>query len=601
MKKYHFKQFAATRLFYPVVRYSPDGTLIGHINNTTGQYNLWTVPSGGGFAQQLTSYTDNTVRDFVWSHDGQQLALQIDQNGDEFHQMYLLSARGGWANPITNAMQAQHYVAEWSPDDRILLYAANDRNPTDVDVILHDVETGETRRPMPEGKRIYAVSWSPDGRYVLALEVNSNTDQNIYILNVETGEITNATPHEGEGVFFPGPWATDSSGFYMRSSHQREFLGLAFYHLADNQWDWLDTPEHDVENVVISRNGVLVWDINDNGASKLRGHDLRTGQDLMMPDLPLCVIGGMDISPDGERLAITLARPTEAFNLYEVDLATGNIQALSQSMLGGIDPADMVEPEAVFFPSFDSRQIPAWLYRPKGEGKFPVILSIHGGPEAQERTQYNYNGLYQYLLNRGFGILAPNIRGSTGYGLSYQKLIHRDWGGAELKDIEHAAQYLRSLDWVDNNRIAVFGGSFGGFATLSAVTRLPEYWACAVDIVGPSNLITFVKSVPPHWRPMMKQWVGDPDEDRDMLVERSPITYVDKIRSPLLVIQGAKDPRVVQAESDQMVERIRKNGGSVEYYVDENEGHGATRRENVIKWYQIVVDYLEAQMLDDPV
>ena len=180
--------------------------------------------------------------------------------------------------------------------------------------------------------------------------------------------------------------------------------------------------------------------------------------------------------------------------------------------------------------------------------------------------------------------------------MSYQKLIHRDWGGDELKDIEFAAKYLNSLDWVNNQRVAIFGGSFGGFAVLSAVTRLPEYWTCAVDIVGPANLLTFVRSVPPHWLPAMKSWVGDPDEDREFLIERSPTTYVDNIRAPLLVIQGAKDPRVVKAESDQMVERIRQNGGDVEYFVDENEGHGATRRENMIKWNELVVKYLEENL-----
>jgi dipeptidyl aminopeptidase/acylaminoacyl peptidase len=230
-----------------------------------------------------------------------------------------------------------------------------------------------------------------------------------------------------------------------------------------------------------------------------------------------------------------------------------------------------------------------------------VILSIHGGPEAQERARYNYSGLYQYLLSRGFGILAPNIRGSTGYGISYQKLIHRDWGGAELKDIEHAVKYLKTLDWIDSNRICVYGGSFGGFATLSAVTRLPEHFALGVDLVGPSNLVTFAKSVPPFWKHMIKTWVGDPEEDEAMLLERSPMTYVDNVRAPLLVIQGAKDPRVVQAESDQFVERIRANGGDVRYYVDEQEGHGATRTENRLKWYQMVADYIEEYLLDEPV
>ncbi len=596
MKKYQYKQFAATRLFFPVVRYSPDGQSVGHIVNTTGQYNLWTVKSGGGFARQLTAYSDNTVRDFQWSPDGQKITLQVDQNGDEFHQISILPAQGGWAENITDAPQAQHSLADWSPDGKFLAFAANDRNPVEMDVIIYDTATAETRRPMPTGARFYPASWSPDGRLLLVAEFISNTAQKVHILNVQSGEIINATPDEG--LFSPGPWSADGGGFYIFTSFEREYIGLAFYDLETNQRDWVETPEHDIENAVISRNNVLVWSVNDNGASKLYGRDLNSKRELTMPDLPLCVVAGMDIAPDGTRLAFTLTRPTEASNLYELELATAKIKALSQSMLGGITPEDLIEPSAVFYPSFDERQIPAWLYRPEGAGKFPVVLSIHGGPEAQERTQYNYNGLYQFLLSRGIGILAPNIRGSTGYGLSYQKLIHRDWGGDELKDIEGAAKYLDSLDWVDPERLAVFGGSFGGFAALSAAARLPQYWACAVDIVGPANLLTFVQSVPPHWRPMIKSWVGDYEEDRDFLIERSPITYVEQIRAPLLVIQGAKDPRVVKAESDQMVELIRQNGGDVEYYVDENEGHGATRRENSIKWMELVADFLVAQLLN---
>ena len=597
MKNYSYKQFASTRLFYPVVRYSPDGKSVGHITNTTGQYNLWTVPSGGGLARQLTCYTDNTVRDFQWSPDGQQLVLQIDQNGDEFHQVYLLPERGGWANAITNALDAQHYIGEWSPDGETIVYAANDRNPVDMDIVLYETATGKTRRPMPTDKRLFPFSWSPDSRFLVVAEVNGNTDQSLHLLNAETGEIINATANDTNELFLPGPWSPDGGGFYFRSSFQREFLGMAFYSLKENGWEWVETPEHDIEHIVVSKNGLLVWSINENGASKLRGRDLRSGKDMILPDLPFCVIGGLDISPDGTHLAMTLATATEAYNLYEINLESGVLQKLSQSMLGGIDPIDLIEPSTEFFPSFDGRQIPAWLYRPKGEGKFPVVLSIHGGPETQERTQYNYNGMYQYLLNRGIGVLAPNIRGSTGYGLSYQKLIHRDWGGDELKDIEYAAKYLTSLDWVDEKRIAIYGGSFGGFAVLSAISRLPEYWACAVDVVGPANLITFTQSLPAHWRPMIKSLVGDPVEDREMLIERSPITYVENIQTPLLVIQGANDPRVVKAESDQMVEQIQQNGGNVEYFVDENEGHGATRRENLIKWMQMVVDYFEAKLL----
>jgi dipeptidyl aminopeptidase/acylaminoacyl peptidase len=595
VKKYRFEQFTSTRLYTGAVGYSPDGKQIAHVNNGSGQFNLWTVPSGGGFPRQLTAFADNTVRNFAWSPDSRSILIQADQNGDEQHQLYLVGAVGGWPEALTDKLDVQHNLSQgsWSPDGKTIAYCANDTNPANMDILLRNMETGAITRPLPSGKLYEPVAWSPDGRYLTVIDVYSNTNQNILLLDVRSGEATDTTPHEGETIFYPGPWASDGSGFYLVTNQGREFSSLAFYRLADSRWEWFQTPDEDIENVVVSKDKpIVVWSVNESGRSRLYGLNLADKTPLRLPDLPLGVIGGLDISPDGERLALVLVRPGEASNLYEFDLKTGELKALGQSMLGGIDPADMIEPELVSYPTHDGRSIPAWLYRPKGAGRFPVVLSIHGGPEAQERAAYNYN--------RGFGILAPNIRGSTGYGISYQKLIHRDWGGDELKDIEYAAKYLRGLDWVDSNRIAVYGGSFGGFATLSAVTRLPEYWAVGVDLVGPANLITFVKAVPPFWKRFMKLWVGDPEEDRAFLIERSPITYVDNIRVPMLVIQGAKDPRVVKSESDQMVERIRANGGEVQYYVDENEGHGATRRENALKWYRMVADFLEAHLLDEP-
>lgn len=604
VKKYQFEQFSATRLYTPLVAYSPDGRTILHANNATGQFNLWTVPSGGGFARQLTSYTENTLRSAMWSPDGKQILFTADHNGDEQHQIYILGAAGGWAEALTDAPKVQHFIIDpWSPNGKTIAYAANDRTPTQQDVLLRNLATGETTRPFPPLGLLFPAMWSPDGRYLTVAQVTSNTNQTVWLHDTQTGENVEVTPHEGEIIYFPGPWAPDGSGFYIVTDEGREFKGLAFYRLADKSRTWVETPERDVENVVVSKNGeALVWAVNEDGASKLYGRNLKTGAALKLPDLLLGVVGNMDISPDGKRLAMVFVRPVEASNLYEVDLQTGKMEARGQSMLGGIDPNDLPNPELVHFPTFDGKQIPAWLYKPStGQAPYPVILSIHGGPEAQERPSYSYNGFYQYMLSRGFAILAPNIRGSTGYGKTYQKLIHRDWGGAELKDIEHAAKYLQRQEWVDKNRMVVFGGSFGGFATLSAATRLPQYWAAAIDLVGPANLLTFVKAVPPTWRFMMKAWVGDPEEDHDLLVERSPITYVDNLKAPILIIQGANDPRVVKAESDQMVERIKQNGGDVTYYVDEAEGHGTTKRENTLKWYRMISEYLEERLLDEPV
>lgn len=392
-------------------------------------------------------------------------------------------------------------------------------------------------------------------------------------------------------MFWPGPWKNDNSGFYFATNTGREYNGVAFYNLETRTWDWVYTPEADVEHVVLSENGhTLLYNLNVAGGSQLRRDEGN------LPELPLGVVSDLNLNSDGDKAVLLFSKPQEAVNLYELDVATGELQALEQSMIGGIDLDDLQKPDLVHFESFDGRDIPAWLYKPKNASeKCPVVVSIHGGPESQERPGYAYTGLYQYLLECGVGVLAPNIRGSTGYGVSYQKLIHRDWGGDELKDIEHAAKYLQSLDWVDEGRLAVFGGSFGGFAVLSAVTRLPEYWVAGVDIVGPANLVTFAKAVPPHWRAMMKTWVGDPEEDAGFLMERSPITYVENVKVPLLVIQGANDPRVVKAESDQMVERMREKGLEVEYYVDERSGHGPTNREERNKWMRMSAEFLLQQ------
>ncbi len=219
----------------------------------------------------------------------------------------------------------------------------------------------------------------------------------------------------------------------------------------------------------------------------------------------------------------------------------------------------------------------------KAGGRHPVVLSIHGGPEAQERPSYNYGGLYQYLLSRGIAVLAPNIRGSNGYGRTYQRLILRDWGGGDLGDFEAAAKFIQAADWADPGKIGVFGGSYGGFACLTCMSRLPQYFACGVDVVGPSNLVTLAKSVPPTWRSMIAAWVGDPDTEADFLLSRSPITYADQIVAPLFVIQGANDPRVNKAESDGIVEALRARGVEVRYDVYDDEGHGFTRKENEAK------------------
>lgn len=596
-----FEQFTAIRRYQNTLAFSPDGSEIAYSVNTSGQYNLWRQPSEGGYPHQVTLSGSQAVRQIAWSPDGESLLYTADNDGDEFTKIYQVSVRGGRPREIAVQPQVRYFLQGWSPDGRYMAYAGNDREPTDQDVILRDAETGEVTRPMADGGLYSPAFWSPDNQHLLVVKVFSNTNTDLYVLDVDSGEARLFTEHEGETKYVPAGWAVDGSGFYALSDEDREYTGLALYRLEDGSREWVETPDWDIEDAVVSANGRwLVWSVNEDGYSRLFVRNMTGESEPVQIDLPEGVLGTMTLSRSGDRLGLLWQQATHPTELFIVDLATLDVNQITDSFLGGLQEGDLTEPELIRYPTFDGKQIPAFLYRPKGvEGKVPVVLSIHGGPEAQERPQYMYSGFYQYLTSRGIAVLAPNIRGSSGYGKTYQKLIHHDWGGDELKDLEAAAQYLQAQDWVDGERIGVYGGSFGGFATLSCISRLPDYWAVAVDLVGPSNLVTFAKAVPPTWRRMMAQWVGDPETEADFLMSRSPVTYVDQITTPLFVIQGANDPRVVKPESDQIVERLHERGVDVRYDVYDDEGHGFTKRENELRAFRDIAGFLEAHLAGD--
>lgn len=595
-----FEQFFALRRTYFLnnLAFSPDSRQISYVHDGSGQFNLWSSPVEGGYPRQLTTREEEAVRHHRWTSSG--IVLELDHLGAEQWQVNILPADGvGWPRAVTERDDVQYQIGPVADDGRRMLFCGNQERPTNVSLYLLDIEQGEPRLVLDrEKQQLYPFAWHPDGRRAAIVDFLGNTNQHAYLLDVESGEFRDLTPHEDEEFNQPVGFSADGRSLYSITDRGAEYNFIEAIDLATGARNPLIKAKWDVEHADLSADRRrLGYTINEDGYSRFHMLDLETGRELPTPAIPHGACSQYAISPDGRLVAALIGTGKRVFDVYVANIDAGTVVRVTENFLGGIPESELVEPELIHFETFDGKRVQAWLYRPSGAtGRLPVVLSVHGGPEVQERTHVTRSSsFYQYLLSRGIAVLAPNIRGSTGCGKSYQRLIHRDWGGDELKDIEHAAIWLRQQAWADRDRIAVYGASFGGFATLSAMTRLPDYWRCGIDLVGPSNLVTFAKAVPPHWRATMKEWVGDPEEDFDFLMSRSPITYVEHMKAPLLVLQGANDPRVVKPESDQMVEKLRSLGHEVEYHVFEDEGHDFSKRANQLKAYRLIAAFLFKQ------
>jgi dipeptidyl aminopeptidase/acylaminoacyl peptidase len=575
--------------------------------------------NGGPYASyQLTNFIDDSVRHIFSSPIDTSLVFFADYQGTENFQIYKISdAFHSWPEPITQNTKVRYEWGEecFSNDGKYITYSSNEANPLDMLVYVHNIDSNQTSC-VTAGKSGWYIPgyWSPDNKRINCYQLITLTDFNIWLLDINNNEMIKVTPDEEEKGqeekirYIVGPWSPDGKGFYVVTDLRHEYTGLSFYDISKSKLEWISTPDYDIGSVVLSNDGkVLAWTQNVDGYSNIYVKNLQNEeiQELSEISKRKGVIGDLKISPDGKRIGFLMSTPFSPFNIYVLDIETERLERLTDALIGNIPEDRMVQPELIKYNSFDGLEIQALLYRPNyndnngsnnsNNKKLGAVLSIHGGPTAQERPTYAYAGFYQYLANNSLAVLAPNFRGSTGYGKSFEKKIYHDWGGNELKDLEYVTKWLLSQDWIDVNRLAVFGASFGGFATLSCITRLPHYdWKAAVDIVGPSNLITFVKTVPEHWKRFMGELVGDAEKEEDFLKERSPITYVDNIKKllSLLIIQGANDPRVVKKESDQIVERLRNKSIDVEYIIFEDEGHGFTKYSNLVKALKRSAEFL---------
>ena len=578
--------------------FSPDGRCLAYLMNTPGTPQVFRQDSPGQSGVQLTS-RDGIARAIHWSPSGDALAFTMDTGGNEREQIYVMLPDGREQRCVTDYPEAIHHFGAWSPDGTQIAFVSNRREPAFFDLYVVDVGTGHDRCILQQDRYLTVADWSSDGRQLLVRELLSNSDHNLHVFDLETAALRLVTPHQGDARFESAQFLPDNRSVLLCTDQDRDFLALARLDTKLSRLRPLLERRADVESCELTADGKrLVALLNRDGWSEvvIARLDERILRGLVSVRLP-GVASGCRISANGSRIALSLNSPTMNPDVWSMDPETTARTRWTRAPLGGLEDLTWVEPKAIQYPSYDGLQIPALLYRPKDApvGPMPTIVHIHGGPESQDRP--NFSPVYQYLAHRGYTVLAPNVRGSTGYGNAYCHLDDREKRYDALRDVEYAHRWLVSSGNAESNRIGIMGASYGGFTVLACLTRQPELWAVGVDIVGISNFETFFQHTGPWRRHLRAREYGDPVTDVHLLRDLSPIHAVDQIRAPLMVIQGANDPRVPQVESDQMVAQLRARNHPVEYLLFPDEGHGIVKLENRIKAYTAIAELLDQHLL----
>jgi dipeptidyl aminopeptidase/acylaminoacyl peptidase len=545
----------------------------------------------------------------------------MDRGGSERTQLFLLEEDGARTVPLTEGFpDAIHYPGAgggWSPDGHQIAFAANRRSVADFDIYVQPVAPVGPATLVYEGRGTsFVQGWGPSGDYLIFVAYHTPANQDIFQLNLADGSTVCLTPHQGDVRFQQVALAPNGHTLYCSTDHESDVLRPVAIDMATLSLRVLLPSAWDVDLLALAPNGAtLAVVFNEDGVAAWRLIDTTSGRDLPVPLLPQgLVFSSVRWSPDGRALLFDYTGPQHNADVWQfrfdpemlalLDHAgemfspalpeAPRLTRITHSSRAGLPRAGFVQPELVHYRSFDGRPIPAWLYLPTGSPRrnagLPMIVDVHGGPESQRRVEFN--PIYQYFVDQGFGILAPNVRGSTGYGKAYERLDNVEQRPDSVADLAYAAGWLRSEGIAHPERIAVMGGSYGGYMVLAALTEYPDLWAAGVDIVGIANLVTFLEHTGPWRRHLREAEYGSLERDRALLESLSPIHKVDRIRAPLLVIHGANDPRVPVGEAEQIVASLRQRSRTVQYLRFEDEGHGIVKLANRLVCYPAIAAFL---------
>jgi dipeptidyl aminopeptidase/acylaminoacyl peptidase len=573
------------------------GKEVAFVTATTGTFQVWKVSTQGGWADQLTFF-GSSVQSVTWSPTDEQMIVVADTDGNEQFQIYQVKADGTGITNLTNNPKGRHSFGGWSKNGSKIFYASNARDPRYFDCYMMDMATHQSRVVFQKNSILEAVALSADERWMIATEAVSNVNNNLYLIDTTTGQGKIITSHTGDVTYEVIGFTADSKNLLLVTNQDRDFMNLAQIEIESGKLTFLKDENFDLFGGALTPDGkTLALLRNNHGYGELSLLDSKSLKPKRLPDLPKGSIGLGGFSADSRRLALSINTPTKNTDVWIMDLASRKLRQVTQSSRAGIDARTFQEPSLIKVKSFDGLEVPAFLYLPANAPQnhsVPVILSVHGGPEGQERPLFS--SLYQYFVSRGFAVLAPNIRGSSGYGKRYLAMDNASLRWNALKDLAALADWVGTHPSLNSKKIAVMGGSYGGFAVLAMLVHYPEKFAAGVDMFGIADFKTFLANTAPFRRPLRIAEYGDPVRDSEFLDAISPARHVDRIQAPLMVIQGANDPRVPESESALIVQKVKERGGKVEYLLFPDEGHGITKLPNRIRAYEGLVSFLNKYM-----
>lgn len=575
--------------------FSPDKSKVLITSNRSGVYNMYNVSAEGGEFMPITQSDSASIYGISYFPENDRILFRMDGNGDEIFKIFMKDSSG--IKRLTPEKNVRALFQGWAKDSKSFYYNSNERNPQIMDVYEMDIATFKPKLILKNDDNMEFGGISVDKKYLLLSKAINTNDSDLYLLNKETNQKTKINENLSKNT--PEDFSPDGKSFYYTTDFESEFSYLMKYNIEAGTKEKVLEKDWDISAFYFTYNGKYqVLFTNEDAKTKMYVTEVATGKELDFPEIDGQEISAASFSKDETMALLTVGSSKLPTNTYSYNIASGKYHKLTDVLNKEINSDDLVEAQVVRFKSFDGLEIPAIYYAPKNanlDKKAPALVWVHGGPGGQSRQ--GFSSLIQYLVNHGYAILAVNNRGSSGYGKTFYQMDDQNHGDKDLKDCIAGKNWLASQDIIDKDKIGIMGGSYGGFMTMAALTSAPEEFKVGVNIFGVTNWMRTLKSIPPWWesfKDALYTEMGDPNTaDSVRLKQISPLLHTENVTKPLMVLQGAQDPRVLKIESDEIVEGVKKNGVPVEYVVFEDEGHGFVKKENEIEGYGKILKFLD--------